>query len=122
MRLHLLLPILALAACSAPDGGDVLDRLELTSEQRAVADAFVEGQLAASPLGMLRQRDYLYAGCYAKEVAMPSRYRAAHLAYLANYTEADEDYYGFFAGYGLDEEQAYAVFERFETADGKCSI
>ncbi|MBE5074451.1 hypothetical protein IM511_09045 [Erythrobacteraceae bacterium E2-1 Yellow Sea] len=110
------------AACSPPDGGDVLDGLNLTSSQRATADALIEGQLKASAIPMLRKRDYLAAACYAKKVDMPSHMGNAHRAYLANFEEADKDYYGFFAKQGLYEETAYSVFERYEAAMKQCSL
>ncbi|WP_340587414.1 hypothetical protein [Erythrobacter alti] len=121
MRLATGLACLALGACSMPDGDALLDELDLTQSEREVANAVVEGLRGEMAVPMLRKRDYYYAACYAKAVDMPASYRNAHLAYISNYTEADEDYYGFFAGYGLDEEQAYSVFERYETANGKCT-
>lgn len=108
-------------ACSLPDGGELLDDLELTHSERAVAEAMIEGQKKAAALPIMRKREYLMAGCYAKKVKMPAEYSQAHRAYLANFEEADKDYYGFFAGYGLSEEAAFSVFERYEAAFEECS-
>lgn len=109
------------AACSPPDGGEVLDGLNLTSSQRAIADALIEGQLKASTIPMLRKRDYLAAACYAQKVDIPAHLGHTHRAYLANFTEADSDYYGFFARQGVSEQAAYSIFERYEAAMEQCS-
>ena len=118
----LAVPLAICAGCSPPDGGEVLDGLDLTSSQRATADALIEGQLKASTIPMLRKRDYLAAACYAQKVDMPSHMGNAHRAYLANFEEADKDYYAFFAKHGLDEQSAYSVFERYEAAMKQCTL
>lgn len=110
------------AACSPPDGDEVLDGLDLTSAQRATADAFIAGQKKASAIPMLRKRDYLAAACYAKKVDMPAHLGNAHRAYLANFEQADKDYYGFFTRHGVDEQSAYSVFERYEAALNRCRL
>ena len=122
LRLAAAAAALATSACSLPDGGEVLDGLDLTTSQRAIADALVTGMEKDSPVPMLRKRDYLLAGCYASKVSVPMGQEQAHLDYLANYQEADEDYYGFFQRRGLDEQQAYALFERYETAMKACGF
>ena len=121
MRYVAMIATLGICACSPADGADVFEKMNLTDSQRKTAEALIEGQLAASVIPVMRQREYLYAGCYAKRVEMPASYEKAHRAYLANFTEADNDYYGFFAKHGLGEEAAYSVFERYEAADKQCS-
>jgi|GEM_PF-2582926 len=109
-------------ACSPSDGGKVLDGLNLTPSQRATADALIKGQTKASAIPMLRKRDYLAAACYAQKVDMPSHLGNAHRAYLANFEEADKDYYAFFAKHGLDEQSAYSIYERYEAGMKLCSF
>lgn len=112
---------LAAGACSPPDGGEIFDKANLTSSQRATAEAMIEGQMKASVIPVLRQRDYLMAACYATKVDMPNEYSQAHRAYLADDGQADEDFYGFFARYNLSEEAAYSLYERYEAAFKECS-
>lgn len=109
-----------LAACSMPSGGEVLDGMDLTAPQRAIADALVQGMEKDTPVPMLRKRDYLLAACYATNVSVPPAHERAHLAYLADYTAADDDFYGFFQRYGVGEEEAYALFGRYEAAMAAC--
>lgn len=116
----LLASLVMLGACAMPDGGEVLDRLELTQSQRMVADALVEGMAKDAAFGILRKREYLLAGCYATKVSIPPAHERAHLAYLANFQEADDDYYGFFARYGLDQQEAFSMFERYDIAMTAC--
>ncbi|WP_409412311.1 hypothetical protein [Altererythrobacter sp. MF3-039] len=112
---------LLVGACDMPDGTEIYEGVELTTSQKAIAEAMIEGQKKASAIPIMRQREYLMAACYAKTVDMPSEYSQAHRAYLADFGEADKDYYGFFARYGLGEESAYSVFQRYEAAYEKCS-
>ncbi|AKM10829.1 hypothetical protein [Croceicoccus naphthovorans] len=115
---------LALGACNLDTESMEADKfasMNLTPEERAVAEALVAGFKKDTGLPILRSREYGRAACYAKTVDMPDHLRSAHLAYLANYTEADADYYGFFARRGLGEQNAYEVFQRYEAADRKCS-
>lgn len=113
--------VILASACSMPDGTEIYDDFELTHSQRAIAEAMIEGQKQASAIPVMRQREYLMAACYAKKVDMPSEYSQAHRAYLADFEEADKDYYGFFARYGLGEESAYSVFQRYEAAYNECT-
>ncbi len=112
---------LIVSACDMPDGTEIYEDLELTGSQIAIAEAMIEGQKKASAIPVMRQREYLMAACYAKKVDMPPEYSQAHRAYLADFEEADKDYYGFFARYGLSEESAYSVFERYEAAYNECT-
>lgn len=115
----------SLVACSAEQRAqmeaDKLDSFELTTEQRAIAEALVVGYKAETGMAMLRSRDYARAACYAKTVDMPSRYREAHLLYLENYGEADKDFYPFFQSRGIDDNTAWEMSERFTAAYDECS-
>lgn len=124
MKLRWIFASLALVACSAEQRAtmesDKLDSFNLTASERLIAEALIEGYKKEMGMSMLRSREYGRAACYARKVDMPKRFERAHLAYLANYPEADEDFYGFFSKQGLGEQDAYAVFEHFEKGYEQC--
>lgn len=124
MKLGWMLASLAIVACSAEQRADMesdkLDSFNLSPMERSVAEALIEGYKKEMGMPLLRSREYGRAACYAKKVRMPTRFHKAHLAYLANYSEADKDYYAFFAKQGLGEQDAYAVFEHFEKGYEQC--
>ncbi|WP_066555650.1 hypothetical protein [Croceicoccus bisphenolivorans] len=114
--------LLVLSACDGlADDSDRFDNLNLTSEELEVAQALVTGFKKETGLPILRSREYGRAACYSRMVEMPDHLKRAHLAYLADYPEADADYYGYFAKMGVSETDAYEVYQRFEVADEKCS-
>lgn len=117
---------LGLTACSAEQRAQMeaekLESFDLTVDQRTIADALLVGYKAETGLSMLRSRDYARAACYAKSVDMPRRYARAHLLYLENYDEADEDFYPFFQRQGIDENAAWEMSEKFRVAYEKCSL
>ena len=101
--------------------GERLDRMNLTPEQREVAQAFIIGMKKDTGLPILRGRDYGFAGCYAKRVQMPVNLKRAHIAYLSDFAQADKDYYAFFARMNVDEQAAWDLFQRYEAAEEQCS-
>lgn len=117
---------LSLVACSAEQRAQMeaekLESFDLTVDQRAVADALLVGYKAESGMSILRSRDYARAACYAKNVDMPKSYERAHLLYLENYGEADNDFYPFFRRHGVDENTAWEMSERFRVAYERCSL
>lgn len=112
-----------IAGCGDADEaeGERLDRMNLTPEQREVAQAFIIGMKKDTGMPILRGRDYGFAGCYAKRVQMPVNLKRAHIAYLSDYAQADEDYYAFFARMNVSEEAAWDLFQRYEAAEQQCS-
>jgi hypothetical protein len=120
------LAILLVAACSEAElaemEGDRFDKMNLSARQLKVAQAMVAGFKKEFGIPVLRSREYLRAGCYAKKVNVPLAFEDAHLSYLANYVEADRDYYGFFSRQGLSEQHAWAVSEAFHRAQAACGI
>lgn len=112
-----------LSACGDSAGmeSERLDNMNLTPEQREVAQAFVIGMKKDTGMPMLRGRDYGFAGCYAERVQMPVNLKRAHIAYLSDYAAADKDYYAFFARMNVGEEAAWDLFQRYEVAEQQCS-
>ncbi len=117
--------VLALTACSQTERAEMeknkLESFELSSKQYEIAQALVEGYKKDTGMPMLRSRDYGRAACYAKTVNMPAMYERAHLLYLKNYTEADKDFYGYFARQGIGENMAWEMSQKFQGAYDKCS-
>lgn len=116
---------LALASCSAEQRaemeGEKMAQFNLTTDQREVADALVEGYKNDTGMSLLRSQDYARAACYAKTVKMPSRFYRVHLLYLKNYTEADSNWEGFFAKHGADVNAAYDMGQIFQKGYDQCS-
>jgi len=117
--------MMVIAACSPADRAEMeknkLESFELTPKQYEIAQALIEGYKKDTGMPMLRSRDYGRAACYAKTVSMPAMYERAHLLYLKNYTEADKDFYGYFARQGVGEHMAWEMSQKFQSAYDKCS-
>ena len=121
----ILVSTLALTACSAEQRaemeGEKMEQFDLTSDQREVADALVQGYKNDTGMSLLRSQDYARAACYAKTVKMPSRFYRVHLLYLKNYTEADSNWEGFFGKHGADVNAAYDMGQIFQKGYDQCS-
>ncbi len=122
-----ILPIIlfGIVACSTEDRAQMeaekLDQFELTNAQRDVTEALIEGYKKDTGMPILRSQDYARAACYAKSVKMPSRYTRAHLLYLKNYPDADEDFYGFFQKHKVPDQLAYDMSQIFQKGYDACS-
>ena len=129
MKLSIILLSIAaagfLAACSAEQRAemeaDKMASFNLTPKQSEIAGALIEGYKKDAGRQLLRTQDYARAACYAKSVQMPQMYANGHLLYLRNYTEADRNFYGFFAKHGISESMAYQISEKFHSGYDACS-
>ena len=114
-----------IAACSpqqrAEMEADKMASFNLTPKQTEIANALIEGYKKDAGRQLLRTQDYARAACYAKSVQMPQMYENGHLLYLRNYTEADRNFYAFFAKHGISESMAYQISEKFHFGYDGCS-
>jgi hypothetical protein len=115
-----------LGACGGVDTeqmeAEKLEQMELTNEQRIIAEALIAGQKKETGIPVLRSRDYAAAGCYAKTVQVSRGQSRAHEAYLRDYAEADKDFYAWFKRQGVGEQEAYAISQAVHAALDECSL
>lgn len=115
-----------LAACSAEDRAqmeaDRLDKLELSDDERTIAEAYLVGWKKAARRDMLKSREYAQAACYAKSVKMPSSLHRAHLLYLEDYTAIDKDYYAFFKSKGISDSAAERMGNIYVETFESCTL
>ena len=115
---------LALAGCggdpSAKDSAR-LDSKELSSDERMVAEALLDGFQHETGAATLPDADIERAACYAKSVDMPDEYADVHKLYLADYAAIDQDFYPWFEKKGVSMEDAWDIAERVKAGLDICA-
>ena len=105
----------ALAACGGgqgPSEAETLDAVALTDDQRAIAEALLEGYRKETGAVAIDADDVTRAGCYAQHVDMPAQFRDVHKEYLADYAAIDKDFYPWFQARGISAQDAWDIAER----------
>lgn len=117
---------LALAGCDAADFAkmetDKLTQMGLTPEQMSVAKALIEGYKKEVGRPVIRSRDVMRAGCYAKTVDLPAHHSRVHKLYIADYAVIDQNYYPWFNKQGIDDQTAYEIGNKVTAAYEECSL
>lgn len=126
-RTHLLLATIAafaLAACGGggqPSEDETLDAIELTDDQRVIAEALLEGYRKETGAKTIGADDIARAGCYARNVDIPAQFRDVHKLYLADYAAIDADFYPWFEMHGVSTEDAWDIAERVRKGFEACA-
>ena len=114
------------AACSQQDMAEMqtekLSEMGLDAREIAIAEAVIEGFKKETGMPVLRSRDVMRAGCYAKSVDMPSQHHRVHKLYLADYTEIDKNFYPWFNAQGVDDNTAYDIAQRVSKGFDECAV
>ena len=122
-RWTMLLAALALGACDmAQMEADSLDSMELTDQQREVAEALIVGYKKERGNIPLRSRDIAHAACYARSVRIASSYHDVHLKYLRDYTAIDKDFYPWFRRQGMSDDAAYKLAQWVQEGFEECTM
>ncbi len=128
-RLRILPAALAAAIALSACGGDQsakdaekLDGMDLSSDQRAVAEALIDGFKSETGTNAVTDAELERAACYAKNVDMPDAFADVHKLYLADYAAIDEDFYPWFEENGVSMDDAWDIAERVKEGFEACSV
>lgn len=125
LRAAMLAATFALAGCGGGEAGptqaEQLDAAGLSVEQRAVADALIEGFQSETGSDAVRAADVERAVCYAQAVDMPARLDAIHRRYLANYAAIDQDFYAWFETNAVATQDAWDIAMRVTQGFEACA-
>ncbi len=112
-----------LAACGSdkpPSEEATLDAVDLTDEQRAIAEALLEGYRKETGETEVGAADIARASCYAQNVDIPAKHIDVHKQYLADYTAIDADFYPWFETHGVSMDDAWDLAERVKMGLEAC--
>lgn len=124
-RAAILAGAFALAGCGGgdtePTQAEQLDAAGLSAEQRAVAEALIEGFQGETGSDAIGAADVIRAACYAQAVDMPDRFDDIHRRYLANYAAIDQDFYPWFETNAVAMEDAWDIAKRVTQGFEACA-